>query len=842
MRWIDILLLGLYLGGVRSTCPMGQAMRFSSSGVGECTPCPANCDYCALGKDGKDLECEVCRDGFHLEGLECRPCDARCLYCWGPELYQCYSLREGLYFSYADQGIKTCEIEGCFACRGDGTCVSCKMGYHNAATGTEADCRSCGVEHCYYCSEKNDQFIGKSFRSCESCEMGFVLKDGSCLACPAGCEYCESPDTCLSCKPNTIFSWETRQCEDRENSLCIRRESSGKCVECDFDSVLVAGVCELCSLRDKECLYCARDDKSGAICVDCRRGFRLEAGVCVACGPNCHTCTASGCNYCEQGFILAGDTCVACDVKNCEVCAESKRCAVCLPGMVPDADGNCQFCPKNCSHCVDRDSCATCGLGFLRLADENKSEVPCVSKCPETFVPDFRLSQCLSEEQKKAKELADQQYVNSMLLPTPINSDPQLPGSSDSSEPAEPVEPVEPQARLPPPRKHDKVRLLEQVNKLEISLLAERALNSKQPPDEKRSLACRFHGILQREIRGDLDSFYICICDRGFTGEFCDLRKTFRSEFRQEVSKVIGDLERAAGDPRFHSTRLLLKSLVKLVKLELDRHALTRLLALAKKHLRFHSDADHRRDLYVFYDGAIVSLYRGFEDSKLRDQKSIVGLEASKSAIESFRSISEAIQMIEASVENSDSFFRLSVSTATPLLASFAFDEFPLSVASDGSPLLVHNPNIDSPSKHFPQTAIFLAFKDPNSPGKSTFSLIAVNFAMQLFADFCRRNSLTLTTNVLYLKNVDTFGFSLFVKNAQTGIEGVRIRFAMLFMPAFDRIEDNIRCLALNFESHMNEIEGLVDAVDEDKQTVTCSFDVYFEFKKYYFAVALKGK
>lgn len=123
------------------------------------------------------------------------------------------------------------------------------------------------------------------------------------------------------------------------------------------------------------CATCA----TATTCTTCNAGFRVEAGLCVACGQgNCNTCNTEKpkCDVggCATGYQRAANgNCVACagPLKgvfftataagscascgaNCGTCATATTCLTCSSGFVVDGNGKCQQCTVG--------QCATCDL------------------------------------------------------------------------------------------------------------------------------------------------------------------------------------------------------------------------------------------------------------------------------------------------------------------------------------------------------------------------------------------------------------------------------------------------------------------------------------------------
>ena len=56
-----------------------------------------------------------------------------------------------------------------------------------------------------------------------------------------------------------------------------------------------------------------------------------------------------------------------------------------------------------------------------------------------------------------------------------------------------------------------------------------------------------------------------------------------------------------------------------------------------------------------------------------------------------------------------------------------------------------------------------------------------------------------LVTNLVYLKNIDPNNTAKFVSNSDTKMNKVILTYPMLFMPAFDVLEEKLNCKALSF-------------------------------------------
>jgi len=117
-------------------------------------------------------------------------------------------------------------------------------------------CQACVDNGCVSC-ESNAK------NQCKSCAANFYLSEKACTACAAG-KYSASGAT---------------ECKDCEDTNCADCTAENTCKTCkDTYGVTVDKKCELCSVRNANCLTCSIANLGQ--CTKCEEGFDLFKGVC----------------------------------------------------------------------------------------------------------------------------------------------------------------------------------------------------------------------------------------------------------------------------------------------------------------------------------------------------------------------------------------------------------------------------------------------------------------------------------------------------------------------------------------------------------------------------------
>ena len=211
------------------TCLLCQN-GFYLSNRGLCIECMLDCLAC-----NNETKCLICKPKFYLHTVSesCEPCDKFCSTCFGPTEYDCFQCVEGsVYFQGRCEVCSNCALtpgykvpflcsEACKytsnANKGMSNCSDplCNISsFTNSSTTTKATCLEC--KETYY--KKNEQCLScgplcslcKSDQICLRCTQPALLVNNSCIICPSSCKDCitnfQGKIFCLSCL--TGFRWE----------------------------------------------------------------------------------------------------------------------------------------------------------------------------------------------------------------------------------------------------------------------------------------------------------------------------------------------------------------------------------------------------------------------------------------------------------------------------------------------------------------------------------------------------------------------------------------------------------------------------------------------------------
>ncbi|BEJ12838.1 hypothetical protein CspHIS471_0300120 [Cutaneotrichosporon sp. HIS471] len=316
-----------------NTCVKG----FYLTSNGGCAVCPAGCTECVLSGSQVEPMCTACaanmnlnqavpsrcqplspcaaREYYDLEAFTCNACSGICDSCTGPTFNDCTTcvfpramLKGKCEYMEAQSGVcdsSLTKLDGTFVrSKEKGICDSCPVG-----------CKKCHLPEWNLAKPWGDI-------ACTVCQDGYILQDnacvkectagsfwssnngtsGTCRACDAACKTCiGNAEHCTSCAAGPVFNGT---CVDScpENTHLV----GTVCLACHPD-------CQTCSAPGvDQCLTCppGRPVLSNGRCIPfCSPGTVLEQGSCRPCGGNCTSCLSSGCTACVDDFFLSAGVC-----------------------------------------------------------------------------------------------------------------------------------------------------------------------------------------------------------------------------------------------------------------------------------------------------------------------------------------------------------------------------------------------------------------------------------------------------------------------------------------------------------------------------------------------------
>lgn len=308
---------------------------------------------------------------------------------------------------YQDEMWKGSACEFCMCDHGQVTCQTGECAKVECARDEELIhldgkcCPECISRNGYCVYEETGEFMSSNASEVKRIPEGEKWEDGPCKV----CECRGAQVTCYepSCPPCPVGT--------------LALEVKGQCCP-DCTSVHCHPDCLTCSQSPDHCDLCQDPTKllQNGWCVhSCGLGFYQAGSLCLACQPQCSTCTSGlECSSCQPPLLMRHGQCVpTCgdgfyqDRHSCAVCHEScagcwgpteKHCLACRDPLHVLRDGGCESsCGKGfynrqgtCSACDQ--SCDSCGPSSPRCLTCTEKTVlhdgKCMSECPGGYYAD----------------------------------------------------------------------------------------------------------------------------------------------------------------------------------------------------------------------------------------------------------------------------------------------------------------------------------------------------------------------------------------------------------------------------------------------------------------------
>jgi len=195
------------------------------------------------------------------------------------------------------------------------------------------------------------------------------MLNGTCKKCDSSCATCKlsnSPNSCITCKPNaTLTANNSCQC----NTGFYLNTADSTCKPCD-------STCKTCANSSTNCLSCYENQHStlnpinnentcicdsryyisatsptqqcsicDSTCKQCKKGSSQDCSPCADNASYPNTGLNSGCT-CNKGFYTSSTSpiliCSACTIPNCLDCLSLSSCKDCKPNYILQPDGSCK--------------------------------------------------------------------------------------------------------------------------------------------------------------------------------------------------------------------------------------------------------------------------------------------------------------------------------------------------------------------------------------------------------------------------------------------------------------------------------------------------------------------
>lgn len=215
---------------------------------------------------------------------------------------------------------------------------------------------------------------------CAQCNRSDANHAGN-NGCDAG-YYCNGAALCAPCDSAVFCGPSCSPC-GASTPLCLNRNGTFTCVQCENDSQCPNGRCDLTTNQCRGCRtdsncpsgqHCGTDNECHQCTTDahCPRGETCSNNSCAPCSTK-DSCAGTSCNCCPGGLKCAppapgaSPTCVEC-TSDAE-CSDGKRCDIANGHCVDKvADCNtsercgeqCVKCPSDRPYCLDGQVCVAC--------------------------------------------------------------------------------------------------------------------------------------------------------------------------------------------------------------------------------------------------------------------------------------------------------------------------------------------------------------------------------------------------------------------------------------------------------------------------------------------------
>lgn len=250
------------------------------------------------------------------------------------------------------------------------------------------------VESSSCLSYNNTGRFSSSVLDCNSCALGYYLKNGVCLARSIQMNECKvyspSEDLCITCIVGYYSTGNKCVLNPSGINDCRSYQQPSVCISCNSNFYLDNNKCIAVSIPNLiiNCLYYA----SASACSECKSGFGLVDNKCIETkASNCLTVKSeTECASCSPDRGLKTDSgLTSCVVNSDSNCIEFTQpfpfvCKTCKAAFYPNSSGVCTKVDKGISNCAIYDSattCLKCNKGFaLRIEKDSCSNTSNLKK------------------------------------------------------------------------------------------------------------------------------------------------------------------------------------------------------------------------------------------------------------------------------------------------------------------------------------------------------------------------------------------------------------------------------------------------------------------------------
>jgi len=378
-----------------------------------------------------------------------------------------------------------------------------------------------------------------------------------------------------------------------------------------------------------------------------------------------------------------------------------------------------------------------------------------------------------------------------------------------------------------------------------IKSVEKNSSNAQRPGLSKE---CHYNGIIKKEIRGDLDSYYICRCEPGYMGDNCQISKKLYDDIQVKITKILSNVQSKYTKLDKKSRDSLLDILVSLNKFKVSRPTLEQIISMVQTYVHKDKQLENKKKLYLLYDSLLLNLFDLREDLRKRPAEEslyIKDIDDEMNAI--YDDINHVLLMLEDSLEDlnfANSFLDRNSKHYIGLETySYILSEYRYSNYEPNQGFMVANPNIDTSFNNVNNNFIYFTFKDESQMKTSKYNIQALNIAAPLFTQKMKLNrrdtttKQTLISNIVFIRNIDPDKPHLKLKMNDLGIFYIRIKMSMNFIPFVDLQKHHLNCIGYSVTPGVLNLEGECVSFDDDAEEADCVFAYTGEIEGYYFGL-----